>query len=217
MKEKIYSVKLLVKNSKAREEIQKAIYSMQEFSLKPISDPSACDLLILEIEGDLKKELNFVRSILASGKARRIFVTSSNQESLIHALRAGAQGFFPQPIKIEEIRKTLERIKSQEQPSPARTQDGKKGKIIYVLGCKGGVGTTTIAVNLAFCLKELDSNLQIALIDLNLFLGEIWNFLDLASGPDLGEVLKNLSKMDTVRLLSFFSRHPSGVFVLPSP
>jgi len=217
MKENIFSVKLLVKNSKAREEIQKAIYSMQEFSLKPISDPSACDLLILEIGEDLKKELNFVRSILASGKVRWIFVTSSDQESLIQALRAGAKGFFPQPVKIEEIRKALEKIKRREQPSPARTKDREKGKIIHVLGCKGGIGATTITVNLAVCLKELDPKLQIALVDLNPFLGEVWRFLDLASGPDLGEVLKNLSRRDTVRLLSFFSRHPSGVFVLPSP
>jgi len=216
MKESNFSAKLLVKNSKAREEIQRAIYSMKEFSLKPISDPSTCDLLILEIGWDLTKELNFVKSIWASGKVRSIFVTSSDQESLIHALKAGAQGFFPQPIKIEEIRKTLEGIKRREQPSSARAKDRKKGKIIYVMGCKGGVGTTTIAVNLAICLKELNPNLQIALVDLNLFLGEIWNFLDLASGPDLGAVLKNLPKMDSVRLLSVFSRHPSGVFVLPS-
>lgn len=217
MKEKIFSAKLLVKNSKAREEIQKAIYSTEEFCLKPFSDPSACDLLILEIEGDLKKELTFVKSILASGKVRWIYVTSSDQESLIHALKAGAQGFFPQPIRIEQIRKTLEEIKRREQPSSAGAKDRKKGKIIYVLGCKGGVGTTTITVNLSTCLKELNPNLQIALVDLNLFLGEIWNFLDLASGPDLGAVLKNLPKMDTVRLLSVFSRHPSGIFVLPSP
>jgi pilus assembly protein CpaE len=154
---------------------------------------------------------------LASGKARRIFVTASAQESLIEALRAGAKGIFPQPIKIEEIRKTLEGIKREEQPAPAETKGRKKGKIIHVLGCKGGVGTTTIAVNLAICLKELDPNLQIALVDLNLFLGATWIFLDLASGPDLGKVLKNISRMDTVRLLSSFSRHPSGVSVLPSP
>ena len=70
---------------------------------------------------------------------------------LIEAMRAGVKEFFPQPLNKEEVKRALQRLRLQQSPQQRRKAEGptKQGKIINVIGSKGGVGTTTVAVNLA--------------------------------------------------------------------
>jgi pilus assembly protein CpaE len=79
------------------------------------------------------------------------------------------------------------------------------------------VGTTTLAVNLATSLAELEGSPLVALIDMNLLFGEIPLFLDVKSVFNWGEVARNISRLDSTYLMSILSKHSSGVHVLPSP
>jgi pilus assembly protein CpaE len=99
-------------------------------------------------------------------------------------------------------------------PSPENKQ---KGKIITVLGSKGGVGTTTVAVNLAASFAQLDDHLRVALIDMNLLFGEIPLFMDVKSTFDWGEIAGNVSRLDPTYLMNVLSMHSTGVQVLSSP
>ena len=137
------------------------------------------DILILEIGDDAQKEFQKIQTLLNSGAIREIFVTSSRVEPelIIQAYREGVKEFFSQPIKKEEVVKALLKFKERP-PSPEKK---KEGKIITVLGSKGGVGTTTIAVNLAASFAQLDGHPRVALIDMNLLFGEIPLFMDVKS------------------------------------
>ena len=188
---------------------------------RPIDpDPSkGCDLLILEIGEDLKREFQLIRSLQSAGSVGAIFLTSPHLEPnvLIEALRAGAKEFFSQPIKGEEVRNSLAKFKEDwKGPSPVQ-EPKKRGKIIHVIGSKGGVGVTTIAVNLAAGLAEQDKSRFVALVDMNLNFGEIPIFLDIKSSFDWGEVVKNISRVDGTFLRSILFKHPSRISVLPSP
>ena len=220
MPENIVLVRCEIKNQKVKEDLNGIISAMGGFSLQKSEGPLSCDLLILEIgDGDLTKEFHVIHSIQASGNVIEIFLTSSRLEPdlFIQALRAGAKEFFPQPIKREEVRHALLKFRERKENLKLSVEKKKQGKIIDVIGSKGGVGTTTIAVNLATSLVESKGSPSVALIDMNLLFGEIPIFLNIESGFNWGEVARNISRLDATYLMSILSKHHSGVYVLPSP
>ncbi|MBW2567611.1 MAG: AAA family ATPase, partial [Deltaproteobacteria bacterium] len=100
----------------------------------------------------------------------------------------------------------------EEEPEP-----GKIGRIINVIGSKGGTGTTTVAVNLAVSLAEDKSAPSVALVDMNLLFGEIPLFLGIKPSYNWGEITKNISRLDATFLKNFLSVDSSGIHVLSSP
>ncbi len=221
MAESTISIRLEVKSQKVREDLEGAISSTKGFRLQKPEGALSCDVLILEIGNNnhLVKEFELIRSIQTSGSVREVFLTSSRLEPdlLIQALRAGAKEFFPQPIRKEEVENALLKLRERKVVEGLDKGKKKKGKIINIIGSKGGVGTTTIAVNLAINLKESKESLSVALIDMNLIFGEVPVFLNIDSAFNWGEVARNISRLDVTYLMSVLSKHSSGVYVLPSP
>jgi pilus assembly protein CpaE len=213
-------VKFEIKQQKVKEELSEVISSLEGFHVDTSNEPISCDLLILEIGEDLKKEFQLIHNIQDSGMAREIFLTSSrfDPDLLIQVLRAGAKEFFPQPIKKEEVKAALLKLGERREKGGFEGGEKKKeGKIIDVIGSKGGVGNTTIAVNLAASLIEQEGSPLVALIDMNLLFGEIPIFLNIESGFNWGEIARNISRLDSTFLMSILSKHSSGIYVLPSP
>ena len=93
----------------------------------------------------------------------------------------------------------------------------KHGTIINVISSKGGVGTTTIAVNLAVSLAAEKNNPSVALIDMNLLFGDIPLFLEIEPKYNWSDITKNISRLDDNFLKNILSVDASGVSVLPSP
>jgi len=213
------SVRLQIKNPNIREALEGVIASMDGFDLQPPGALTPCNLLILEIGEDLEKEFQLIHDIHASGEVEAIFVTSSRFEAeiLVQALRAGVKEFFSQPIQLEELANALRKFKERQPSFPGSKIKRKKGKIIHIMGGKGGVGTTTVAVNLSTSLAQANPSQLVALVDMNLLFGEIPTFLDVQSDFSWGEIVKNISRLDATYLTSVLAKHPSGMFVLPSP
>lgn len=219
MPENNFNVILEVRNPIVRGDLEEVILSTRGLQLKNSGSQISCDLLILELGENLRKDFQLVQSILSSNMAKEVFLTSARLEPdlLLQALRAGAKEFLPQPINKAEAKEALLRFLQRMESLKPLKEAKRKGKIIDVLGSKGGVGTTTIAVNLGTSLKELYPNLSIAIIDMNLIFGEIPIFLNLETAFDWGEVAKNISRVDATYLMSILAKHSSGVYVLPSP
>ena len=213
------SVRLQIKNPNIREALEGVIASMDGLDLQPPGALNPCNLLILEIGEDLEKEFQLIHDIHASGEVEAIFVTSSRFEAeiLVQALRAGVKEFFSQPIQLEELANALRKFKERQPGLPGSEIKRKKGKIIHIMGGKGGVGTTTVAVNLSTSLAQANPSQLVALVDMNLLFGEIPTFLDVQSDFSWGEIVKNISRLDATYLTSVLAKHPSGMFVLPSP
>ena len=213
------SVRLQIKNPNIREALEGVVASMDGLDLQPPGALNPCNLLILEIGEDLEKEFQLIHDIHASGEVEAIFVTSSRFEAeiLVQALRAGVKEFFSQPIQLEELANALRKFKERQPSLPGSEIKRKKGKIIHLMGGKGGVGTTTVAVNLSTSLAQANPSQLVALVDMNLLFGEIPTFLDVQSDFSWGEVVKNISRLDATYLTSVLAKHPSGMFVLPSP
>lgn len=219
MPDKSISIILEIKDHNIKGDFEKIISVMEGFRLQNLGGHVPCDLLILEVGNNLKREFDLIQSVLASGMAMEVFLTSARLEPdlLIQALRAGAKEFFPQPIKQEEVVNALLKFKDRKGSLKPTKQKKKRGKIIDVIGSKGGVGTTTIAVNLATSLVESAGSPSVALIDMNLLFGEIPIFLNIESAFNWGEVARNISRLDATYLMSILSKHSSGIYILPSP
>lgn len=214
------TVRLEIRNDRVREHFSVVISSMEGFLVQSVHDTMPADLLILEIGDDTAQDFDTLTRARSTGKAKDFFLTSKNvsPDVLIPALRMGVKEFIPQPINEVELRKALTKYRDGSDSAPAQPKGpDRKGQIINVLGVKGGVGTTTIAVNLADSLVRLDGHPSVALIDMNRLFGEIPLFLSLEHVFNWVDISKNIARLDATYLTGILYRHRSGLRVLPSP
>ena len=218
MPENDIPVRLEVQNSIVRDALEKILKAQDGVEVRKTDDPTPVELLILEVGSGQENQFDSVHSLLNLNTVKEVFLTSSNSDPalLVKALRAGAREFLSQPIQEREILDALRRYRERRTTSTDRHLL-KKGQIINVIGSKGGVGTTSIAVNLAYSLAGADKSMSVALIDMNLLFGEIPLFLDIEPSYHWGEITKNVARLDITFLMSVLYRHGSGMYVLPSP
>ena len=205
------TVRLEIRSGAIRAEFEKIVLSVRGLQLA--EGKGLADLLIHEIGNDPMQDFELVQHLAQSGAVREVFLTSARAEPeiLMHAMRAGAKEFFVQPLKVDEVRVTLERYASK------GVSNRHNGQVIYLVGSKGGVGTTTVAVNLAAGLRAISAENAVAVIDMNMLFGEVPLFLDVDPAFNWGEVAKNITRLDATYLMSVLTRHSSGIYVLPSP
>ena len=212
-----YRVKLKIKNPILQKQIENVLMRLRVFELQGENVLGQTDLMILELGEDLDHDFDLVHHLSGSADVGEIFLASNNpdKEVLIRAMRAGAREFFGPGVSDDEIQAALLRfIEWQKKARIASSQ--KIGRIITVLGGKGGVGTTTVAVNLAMSLMAKKNVESVALLDMNLF-GDIHLFLGIEPTYSWSEITKNISRLDSTFLKNILFSDPSGVHVLPSP
>ncbi|MGD0230350.1 MAG: AAA family ATPase [Syntrophorhabdales bacterium] len=208
---------LKVVSDEAGRELEWFISSLPGFTVeKNASGP--WDILILEVNGKSDRELGFARNALASNMTKHIFLTSPNMDPkvLIEAINMGAKGFFRQPIDLNEVRETLMKIRDEKKGAQG-DEPVSRGKIITVMGSKGGVGTTTLAANIATNLAELEGPHAAAFVDANEVFGNAPLVFNIERPIDWTEVWKNITRLDATYLMTILFKHDSGVHVLPAP
>jgi pilus assembly protein CpaE len=174
------------------------------------------DIGLVAIDADPQKALDLVgRLVTASPDCAILVVSSSNDGSLIlQALRSGAKEFLTQPLRIEDLLAALGRI------SDRRLGQGdvrsRGSQVIAVAGAIGGVGTTSLAINLG-CILAKDPQNSVALVDLDLCLGDADVFLDTIPDYTLVDVAQNVTRLDFTLLKRSLTKHASGLYLLPRP
>lgn len=173
-------------------------------------------IVIIDISHKIELALDIINKISNSHKTCKIVVTSSNYstDAIIKAMRAGAREFLPKPLIKEDLNAALDKLK--EHVSGASSDD-KKCRVITTFSNKGGIGKTAIATNLALELANMTKE-KVALIDLNLQLGDITTFLDINPSFDISYVIQNLSRIDETFLLSTMEKYKdTSLYVLADP
>ncbi|MFT5300293.1 MAG: pilus assembly protein CpaE [Mariniblastus sp.] len=187
--------------------------SRYEFFTEIVSQTTP-DIAIIDIDSDDEKAMTLVEGIAKSHPDCGIVVVSSRTDGqmILRAMRAGAREFLNSPVQIDELVGALDRVSS--------TSDGKQrsnaGSIISVAGASGGVGNTSIAVNIAVALAQ-NPERSVVLIDLDLALGDADVFLDMIPDYTLLDVAQNISRLDLALLRKSLTKHETGVFLLPRP
>ncbi len=174
------------------------------------------DIGIVAIDSNTAKGLELVQKLGEVAPDCAILVVSSSTDGqvILQAMRAGAKEFLAQPVKLQDILDALSRISERKF---GRGENKSRGStVIAVAGVTGGVGTTSIAVNLG-CALAKDPKKTAALIDLDLCLGDADVFLDAIPDYTLVDVAQNVSRLDFALLKRSLCKHSSGLYLLPRP
>src|SRR5574344_283420 len=173
-------------------------------------------IVIIDISVKTELALDIVSKISANHKTCKIIVTSDNYSAdlVVKAMRAGAREFLPKPIIKDDLFSSLYKIKDT---LSGVYSENNKCKVITTFSNKGGIGKTAIAANLALELANITKE-KVALIDLNLQLGDITTFLDINPSFDISYVIQNLERIDETFLLSTLEKYKdSSLYVLADP
>jgi len=218
MPDKTFLVHVKVENRQARKKLRDIIQSDPELRVQAFDKTRRPDLVIYELGDNTEADFQVLQSLMNSDALGEVFLTSDQTDSqlLLKAMRMGVKEFLLQPLNEQEVRQALAGFKARSGQS-VHTVPAERGKIISIMGSKGGVGTTTVAVNLAVSLAERKTEQSIALVDLNAVVGEIPLFLAVKPSYHWGEIMQNIGRLDSAFLMNIMVRHGSGLYVLPSP
>ncbi len=175
---------------------------------------TTANIVLLEV-ADLDRGVEQIQYLLSRHSQLSVIVSCEEKdpEWILKLMRAGAVEYLLRPIAQDELIQALTKV-GRFWFTKAPT-DTKKGKIYGVYYPTGGVGVTTVAVNLAASLAAEDT--KVALVDLNLFAGDISTFLDVNPSYTLSSVTNNIARLDANFLMGVMTRHSSGPYVLTEP
>lgn len=167
------------------------------------------------------------RLSLALGDALRdladvLALVTDDPEIMAAAKAAGITEFLGHDPELEDVdalfaaaRTRVARVRGiadVRRPGPARAP----GRIVVVSSPKGGVGKTTVAVNIAVALAEADPS-QVVLVDLDVQFGDVAAQLGITPRHSTVDALGKAAARDDFVLGTFLHEHPDGFFVLPAP
>jgi pilus assembly protein CpaE len=184
------------------------------------------DLAIVALDADKQKALSMIGQLSVEHPRLPILTISTDHQALLQSLQKGAKYFLTHPVGLEDLLAALRRALGEAGAS-TESVDGNgmmirqpvSSTMIAVLGSRGGVGTTSLAVNLAATLA-CDPNNGVALVDLDLALGDA----DIAfevSGIDnisIADLARNIERLDMNFLRRALVRHEAtGLNILRHP
>lgn len=135
----------------------------------------------------------------------------ADPDLMLRAMRCGIQEFLVRPVIAADLSASLERL------SRRTSSTSVAGQIYAVFTAKGGVGNSTIAVNLADTLARLHADGRVALADLVVTGGESRLLLNVNPNYDLSYVAERPDQIDRELLNSVLVPAVDGVWLLASP
>ncbi len=174
------------------------------------------DIALISLDADPQKGLALVAKVTQDLPNTSVLVVSHSQEGalILQAMRNGAKEFLSSPLRLEDFLAAIERI--QQQRGGRTDSQVRSSRVITVAGASGGVGCTSLAINLACILAKNPRN-SVAIIDLDFALGDADVWLDIIPVYTIQDVAENISRLDYALLKRSLTKHACGAFLLPRP
>ncbi len=181
-----------------------------------VIEQTAPDVGIVSLDSDTEQAVNLIERLAKEAPETAILAASESTDGhlILQAIRAGAREFLTLPMSGDDLSDALRRVSKQKFGSAE--SGGRTCEVIAVAGATGGVGTTSTAVNLGCVFAENPHN-SVALVDLDLALGDADVFLDSIPDYTLADVVHNVSRLDIQLLKRSLTKHSSGLYLLPRP
>ena len=187
------------------------------------------DLAIVALDANKEKALQMIGQLSVEHPKLPILTISHDHQALLQSLQRGAKYFLTHPVGLEDMLSALRRALGEsggtggtgEVQTGGNTSARQTGasSMIAVLGSRGGVGTTTLAVNLGATLAADPANAA-ALIDLDLALGDADIALEVSGFENISiaDLARNIERLDMNFLRRAMAKHePSGLSILRHP
>jgi len=208
-------------------------------ALTRIEDPDALaaaaaghDIVVLDMVPPPRTVADMCRALRGNADLAEmpiLAITSSDDvEERIRLLEAGADDVMIRPIDERELDARVEALdlrsrRSKElRPSTLVAATRRPGRrLIVVYSPKGGVGTTTVAVNLALAIGARMPDAA-AIVDLTPMAGHVATHLDIRPKLTIADLIRDSQGLISPEILrsTYLTRHEAGVQVLagsPTP
>jgi len=199
------------------------------------TQPEAKYLEFVAIAIDEEDEINLaaiadlIETANTNGLKVILIAENVSPTALHQLLKLGAREFAPYPLPEGTLHDAIKRLRV---PEPANelaaslrtglaqgSGGNRNGVIVSVQGLAGGVGSTTLAVNLAWELANIDKKkaTKVCILDLDLQFGSVATYLDLPRKEAVYELLSDTSSMDTEAFLQALNTFNDKMHVLTAP
>ena len=175
-----------------------------------------CDVVIVDLDPDPELALDVVENLCGQNTTITVMVYSARADSelLVRCMRAGVREFLTEPVQPSTVGEAL--VRASVRRDEVRRHKKTTGKLLVVVGAKGGAGATTVASNFAVALAR-ESGRKAALLDLDLQLGDAALTLGIATKFTALDALENMNRLDSDLLSVLMAKHASGLAVLGAP
>ncbi len=171
------------------------------------------DVILLDLDDDAGVSLAIAADLRRMRPTVRIVACARglhpDPELLLKAMRNGVQDFIPKPVDPTLLHEIL--LRFVQESEAARVSTGEK--VILCLGSKGGVGTTTVAVNLGVQLAQV-SKKRVVLLDFGRPVGHASLLLDIQPSFAMADAVQNLDHLDSHLFDGMLAKHRTGLEVL---
>nr|MBN1229151.1 response regulator [Anaerolineae bacterium] len=195
------------------------------------------DVVLMDINMPGMDGITATQRLQTEAPGTQIIIVSVQDDAsyMRRAIRAGAVDFVAKPISSDELAEAIRQAYAKRpatvapaaaQPAAAAPVPGydyrapSEGHVITVLGPKGGVGKTTVSVNLGLGLARAATDKKIVIMDGNLFFGDVGVFLNTRGEFSIGDLARMAETPDEIDD-TFFQKivipHDSGAHLLIAP
>lgn len=173
-----------------------------------------CDVIALCVPSTINEALDAVRRM---GGTSVIALVDRAEPALVEALfRAGVVDVLPLPLSTDALSLALHRMSARRGQVASQTK--RRGKIVGILSASGGMGASSVLVNLAAIFgARAKSGASVAVVDLDIQTGICATLLDMQGGGTVTELFSSGGFGDVDVLRDAFARHPCGIRLLSAP
>jgi pilus assembly protein CpaE len=231
---------LILESSSAAAASLAPILSSAGYTVTQTTDPTEAftkvvehQLAILDLGTDATEDgrtgVELCREIRATPSMTAVPIlcvaSTDDVEERIKFLEAGADDVITRPFDTREVEARVEalllRFQRSKDMAPVISADGltvaRARRVVAVYSPKGGVGTTTIATNIAVAAAQRRPD-RVVLVDLSLQFGGVATHLNLAAKQTIADVIRDDAALREPELLRTYAmRHDSGLHVLAAP
>jgi pilus assembly protein CpaE len=164
--------------------------------------------MIVDVEGEPIEEVEAGLTELARlGSAVMVLGTVNDVNVFRRIMRTGARDYLIKPVDADQLGEIFVRL---EQPGDGVTP---RGRVVGMVGARGGVGVTTLAINAAFIMADKLSR-RTALVDMDIYAGNIALSLDIEPTRGLREALDDPERVDETFLQNAMAKFGKSLHVL---
>jgi pilus assembly protein CpaE len=171
------------------------------------------DVLLLDLSRDPEPYFQFGAQLRRARPAMKLVACSAavppNHQLLLEAMRCGVQDFLPKPVEADSLKEILTRFLQDLDIKDTAAMD----RLIVVMGAKGGVGATTVAVNLGVQLSTF-ARKRVVLLDFARPLGNAHLLLDLHPKFGVRDAIDSLDRLDSHFFAGLLTRHKTKLEIL---
>jgi pilus assembly protein CpaE len=191
-------------------------YASAEREIGRARDRASNRICFVDFEQNAEQAILITERLHSDDPDVNVFAVSgySEPERIITAMRTGCSEYLVTPLQNDRVLEGLARVEAKQKQ---RARSTVRGKVITLIGAKGGTGVTSLALHLALELAD-GGQRKCLLVDQHQNLGDVSLYLGTGRHQySFYELASNTERLDEELLQGFLLRHPSGLHLLDAP